>query len=178
MKFKLLIILLVVLMMTGCVEGDPESLSITLNPGTDTIEVNSSFLDAGAKATLNITRSHPVEVVENTVDITQVGTYRIVYETTYQNVTRSIFRVVHVVDETPPQIFLNSGVDTIFVNDVWEDAGVEVIDQSGLAVSLTVTGEVNISMIGEYQIYYIATDAFGNQSAITRYVSVIARPTS
>jgi len=176
MKIKLIFIVIFILFLTSCITYDQETLTLSLNPGVDTVEVNTSFTDAGAKATLEGRRNHRVVVIKNTVDITQVGTYHIIYETTYLSTKRQITRIVSVIDETAPILTLNQGIDTIYLNEIWIDAGVTVSDLSGLMVEVKVTGDVITSLVGEYQITYTATDAYGNQSIIFRYVSVISRP--
>lgn len=166
-------IALIGLLLVGCVESrDPETLTIALNPSVDTIEVGSTYEDLGATATLE-GNEYNVNVVENTVDTTRVGSYRIVYETSYRTVTRRVVRKVDVIDTTPPVITLKPGIDTVLVDTEWIDAGVEVTDNSGLDVEVEVQGDVVISMPGEYRITYIAVDAFGNRSEMVRSVFVV-----
>ena len=168
-----LLIALTGFLLVGCVESrNPETLTIALNPSVDTIEVGSTYEDSGATATLE-GQSHTVNVVKNTVDTQVVGTYEIVYETTYRNVTRRVVRVVDVIDTTPPVLTLKPGVDTVLVDTEWIDAGVEVSDNSGLDVEVEVQGDVVISMPGEYRITYVAIDAFGNRSEMVRSVFVV-----
>lgn len=164
-------ILFLIILFAGCTNANP-ALSIKLNPGIDTIEVNSEFNDAGAQATLNF-RKHSVSIIQNDVDVTKVGTYSITYQTTYENITKTITRYVDVVDQTPPTIALNPGIDTIIINNKWIDAGVSITDNSQLDVSLEVVGEVIISSVGEYKVKYIATDKYGNKTEAIRYVNII-----
>ena len=167
------VLLVLMLVLVGCTTPrDPETLFIALNPGVDTIEVGYDYQDPGATATLS-GQQHPYEVIENTVDVTKVGTYRIVYEVSYRGVTQHVTRIVDVIDTTPPDITLNPGVDTVILNGTWVDAGVTVSDNSGLDVTVVIDGEVVTSMTGEYRITYVATDAFGNQSEMVRFVHVI-----
>jgi hypothetical protein len=151
---------------------DPETLRISLNPGIDTVEVNSDFIDSGASATLE-GKDHSVEVIKNNVDITKVGLYEIIYQTTYSDNTLEIKRFVDVIDTTPPLISLIPGIDTIEKNSLWHDYGVSVSDNSNLDVTIVTEGYVTTSQIGEYQITYTAIDAQGNESSIIRYVHVI-----
>lgn len=172
MKRKLLILFLL-LTMVSCVDiRDPETLTLELNPGVDTVEINSEFTDAGANASLE-GNSYSVEIISNNVDITQVGTYEIIYQTSFGDVTLEITRYVDVIDETPPTISLKPGVDTIIKDTEWIDAGVEVTDNSELDVTIEQRGQVSSSQIGEYQITYTAIDASGNESTIIRYVNVV-----
>ena len=160
--------------MLGCVidDRDPETLTIELNPGIDTVEVNSSYTDSGAKAFVE-GETHDVKIIKNTVDITKVGTYEIIYQTSFKTKTLEITRYVDVIDETPPNVTLNPGIDTITVKSIWTDAGVVVSDNSLLEVQIEIQGEVITDQIGEYQITYIVTDLYGNETRVTRFVSVI-----
>ncbi|MDY0140192.1 MAG: DUF5011 domain-containing protein [Candidatus Izemoplasmatales bacterium] len=176
MKRKLFIIIPVLftffIFSCSIVIKDPETLNINLNPGVDTIEVNQEFKDAGATATLE-GDSHPVSIIFSNVDITRVGTYEIVYQTKYNNITLETKRYVDVIDSTSPIITINPGIDTIVKNTEWIDEGVSVNDNSKLEVTITTEGYVTPSQIGEYHITYTATDIYGNESSITRFVYVI-----
>lgn len=152
---------------------DPVSLSIELNPGIDTIEVNTSFIDAGATAYLDGDIYEDMIVIENSVDSTKVGLYKIVYQTSFRRNDKRITRFVNVIDKTPPKLTLRPGIDTIKVGEPWLDPGVLAIDNSHLEVKITITGQVISWQIGEYIITYRARDYYGNISYISRYVSVI-----
>lgn len=179
LRKTIFILLLLVVGLTSCTYitttttlGD-FTLTIELNPGIDTVEVNGDFVDAGARAYLNDAPYNQVTVSENNVDITKVGRYSIVYQTTYGNETKEITRIIDVIDETPPEVSLNPGIDTIPLQGDWVDAGVTATDNSALDVRISVRGGVVDSQVGEYLITYIVTDASGNQTVITRYVHVI-----
>lgn len=170
---KVILMMGLLLVLVSCAERqDPETLTLSLNPGVDTIQVGSTYEEPGAVATLG-GQNHTVSVVENTLDTDQVGSYRIVYETQYRGTVKRVVRHVDVIDTTPPVLTLNPGIDTVYLNSHWIDAGVSVTDNSGLEVTVEIDGEVVISMAGEYRITYVATDAFGNQAEIVRFVHVI-----
>ena len=167
-----LLFLTLVFLLTACVERDISTLDIQLNPGIDTVEVNTAHFDAGVTSTLE-GRPQRNYVVENNVDITRAGTYTIVYETVYRDYSKQIVRIVNVIDQTPPRIELNSGVDTLRVGETWIDAGVTVSDNSHDPVDVTVSGYVDEQTPGTYIITYTATDASGNVSTRERYVYVV-----
>ena len=146
-------------------------LEIALNPGVDTVEVFSNYVDAGATARFG-TKSVQV-TVESYVDITKIGQYFVYYSATYEGVTVQIRRSVMVIDETAPVLRLNSGIDTIILGTEWIDAGVTIVDNSNEILTATVVSNVNIDMVGEYTVTYTATDSSGNTSTIVRYVNVI-----
>lgn len=155
----------------GCVPIGEADVSIVLREGVDTVEINATFADAGAKATAGWLPLS-VEVVENTVDVSRVGYYRIVYRCTYQDIVKEVVRYVAVVDEVPPVVVLNAGVDTILKGDPWTDAGVTATDDGGTP-AVEVRGVVTSDIPGEYIITYVATDGAGNETVVVRYVNVL-----
>jgi len=174
MRRTLLLITLLILIfgLISCTVPDENSLYITLNPGIDTIGIDEEHVDAGAKAKYGF-KLLDVEVVENTVDVTTVGTYQIVYRSVYLEYENSIIRYVTVVDNHPPLVSINPGIDTIFIGSSWIDAGVSVADDSGTPVTISIDGTVNIWIADEYEIVYEVTDQSGNKTIVTRFVNVL-----
>jgi len=131
---------------------------LRLNPGQDTVEINTEWTDAGALFVLN---NVLIEMTtEDEVDITSLGIY-------------SIMRYVVVTDQISPEIKLNLGIDTVIIGNEWTDAGVTISDNSDEAIGAVITGSVDINTPGRYQIIYTATDSSGNDNSVTRYVTVI-----
>lgn len=148
------------------------ALEASLNPGIDTVEINSSFTDSGVTASYG--KQKPKVVVEtNTVDVTKVGTYQLIYLVTYQSRSLRITRVVTVIDSIPPVVTLLPGIDTVRVGGSWVDAGVDTHDNSNGLISVVVSGTVNTQLLGKYQITYTVTDPSNNQTVLIRFVSVI-----
>jgi hypothetical protein len=148
----------------------PSTYKFVLNPGNDTVEINTTWLDRGAYLDLE---TENIEVAGNhQVDTKTLGTYQVTYEISYNEVIYRLSRIVIVVDQTPPKLTLNPGIDTIKVGETWVDGYVTVTDNSLGEVTIVVTGVVNTLQIGQYQIIYIATDSSGNTSQITRIVTV------
>lgn len=173
-KTIIAILFILILTLSSCSYiQDPAQLSIELNPGIDTLEINSSFIDAGAKAYLDGQIYEEMIVIENTVDTTKVGLYKIVYRTSFRQYDKSITRYVNIIDKTPPQLYLQPGIDTIKLGETWVDAGILASDNSHQEIRITQSGQVINSQIGEYIITYRARDYYGNTSYISRYVSVI-----
>ena len=158
-------------LLSGCIELS-QTLVIELNPGLDTVDINGHFEDAGATAAIG-RRTITVTIIENTVDLTVLGTYRISYQAVDLDQTVTITRIVTVIDETPPVLSLNPGIDTVEAGSDWVDAGVSATDNSNGTISIVVTGEVDTTTPGENAIVYTATDESGNRATITRYVHVI-----
>ncbi len=170
-KFTMLI--LMILILTSCTVPDENSLFMTLNPGIDTVGIHETFTDAGAKAQYGF-KNLDVEVIENTVDTSVIGTYVIVYHAVYLDYENSITRYVTVVDDIAPDVTLNPGLDTIFVGSVWTDAGVVAVDNSMDLLEIEVSGIVDTMVEGEYQVIYQVMDSSGNVTTIIRYVNVLS----
>ncbi len=166
-----LTIILMLFILGGCMTADETDVVIYLNSGIDTVEINSEFIDAGATSK-GFGLIVDNEVIFNNVNITELGSYLITYQVEYKNVTKTISRVVNVVDETSPTGTLNSGVDTIKVGSAWIDASVSTEDNSGDPVTIEIIGNVNTNIKGEYIITYLIEDSSGNQNSLVRYVSV------
>ena len=135
-------------------------------------EVHTPFNDPG----VNYDTYHTL-IVEGDVDINTLGTYVIEYTVEDGLGQRSITatRTVIVQDTIPPDIVLLEGVDTIFVGDSHDDAGVVVEDNHDPNPTLTIHSEVDVSVPGRYEITYIASDSSGNETVITRVVHVVER---
>ncbi len=172
-KLLWMLILLLTVFLSSCQEPSAEFIVIRLNNSVDTIEIGTTYVDPGATAKYGLATLEVV-VISNTVDTNALGTYEIIYEATHNNFVKSTKRIVTVIDETPPLIVLNPGVDTIYSDETWIDAGVVVTDLSGGNITVTQMGTV-LSTPGEYMITYLATDESGNSSTKVRYVNVISR---
>ncbi len=171
-KLSMLMIVFLLITLSSCISITSDSLTINLNPGVDTVEVGQTFTDAGVTASYGYRILTPT-ITENTVDTTRVGTYHIVYEITYLDFVKTVIRMVTVIDHTPPVLSLIAGVDTIVIGSTWSDAGVNMSDNSSDSVDLTIIGEVNVNVAGEYTITYHAEDSSGNTAEIVRYVNVV-----
>lgn len=172
MKKIIFIIFIIIsaLSLSACIDPSLDELSITLNPGIDTVELESSHTDAGATAFYGTTELE-VEVVSSNVDVASVGVYEIVYQASYLNIEKTITRKVTVVDEMLPIVTLNSGQDTIYVGDPWTDAGV----YSTEFMNVYRTGNVDVNTPGEYVLTYRITGRGGIEVFLYRYVNVIER---
>ncbi len=149
-----------------------QSLSISLNPGVDTIEVYDNFTDAGAVAFYN-NEDVAVTVVENTLNTLVPGAYYIKYQAEFNEKVVQIYRVVIVVDSTKPVLTLKEGVDTIKLGEEWIDGGIDSVDNYSEELLIEIDGEVDTNTVGTYTITYIVTDEAGNEARIIRIVDVV-----
>jgi hypothetical protein len=148
-----------------------DEITLVLETGQDTIEINTEWVDVGAKFVVN-----DAEYLMSTTDEVNeslLGLYEIGYTYEYQSETYTITRYVIVTDQTAPVMELNLGVDTVEVGATWTDTGVTVSDNSLETITPVVSGTVNTDIADTYEITYTATDSSGNISTIIRYVTVI-----
>ncbi|MBC1890073.1 DUF5011 domain-containing protein [Listeria booriae] len=119
--------------------------------------------------------SSQIQVVGE-VDTTTPGDYELVYTVTDRHGGETYhIRVVHVVAESP--VF--SGVEDITIEQgtVFDPReGVEAIDAYG-SYEFSVTGDVDINMVGVYTLTYEAVNAYQQKTKIERQVEVAATET-
>ena len=94
---------------TQTTETTTEEIYVSLNPGLDTVEINTDWTDAGAL--LHVGDNQYEMQADGTVDPTTLGLYVITYNFTL-DIEYVIQRFVVVEDRTPPIITLNPGIHT------------------------------------------------------------------
>jgi hypothetical protein len=168
----------VLIMLSGCgwFGGDDDEptdeVSLELVTGQDTVEINTSWQDKGAQLVVN-GQVETTVFSSSDVDVSQLGLYEAEYQAVHDGTVYSVKRYVIVTDQTPPVLTLNPGVDTLQTGETWEDPGAEATDNSGETPTLTVSGSVDTTKPGTYEITYEAVDSSGNRTRLTRYVHVI-----
>jgi hypothetical protein len=166
------ILISILLLLSGCIEPSLDKLTITLNPGVDTIDLGETYQDPGATSLYGFIDVE-VTIKSNNINIHEEGTYEIIYLATYKTISKEQKRIVTVIDQTPPVLMLNPGIDTVILGESWTDAYITITDNSGMNITVEVTGEVNTSLKGTYIITYRAFDQNENESIVYRYVEVI-----
>ena len=162
------------ILLTGCdglLDQVQTATTIAALQGNDTVEINTTWTDPGAK--LYVGTTEYIATTTDTVDTTTLGLYEIDYGYEYAGENYTVTRYVIVVDQTPPTLELEAGIDTLKVGTTWTDEGAKVVDNSLETLTIIVTGTVDTSTIGTYTITYTATDSSGNTASIVRYVDVI-----
>ena len=169
---KIIGLLFLILLLTGCV---PQA-DFTLEAGKDTIEVFEEHVLNGCTATIEEV-SYSMDVVENPVDTQVLGEYIVQYETEVNNKIYTCQRVVFVIDRTAPQVMLMPGIDTVYIGETWEDAGVSVTDNYDTSVQVIVNyssfgvdggNPMVFTTIGMYEVIYTAYDESENETTITK----------
>ena len=154
---------------------DTTSPVLTLNGDVIvTLEVGTSYEELGASA--NDIVDGIVEVlIKGEVNSEVVNVYNLTYSATDKegNVS-SLTRVVNIVDTTAPKLILNgSSVVTHEAGLPYVDAGVNVNDNYDKEISVTIEGEVNSNLLGEYTLIYTAEDSNKNKTQLVRLVKVV-----
>ena len=174
-KILFILVLVFTIILSGCdlinPEDDSPLIDFILVDGQDTVEINTEWIDAGATLVVGTLIFDGTST--GSVDITTIGLYKIDYSFEYEGLSYTKVRYVNVVDQTSPVITLNLGIDTIIVGETWEDTGSLVTDNSLEELTIAVTGTVNTSTVGVYEITYTAEDSSGNIATKIRYVTVI-----
>lgn len=143
------------------------------------VEVNTEFVDPGAKASFRFHDYSDNIITDSDLDMSRLGTYTIRY--TFEKYQKSVERDIQVVDTSAPVIKLN-GNDSIrvFENTSFEDPGYSAIDNYDGDVSALVsvdTSQLDMLTQGTYTITYRVNDSSGNSSEVTRQVEVCVDPT-
>ena len=149
--------------------------SLSVVGGDQRIELNSHYIEAGAKGRRFFQDVSDEIQISGTVDTQQLGEAVITYQ--LGNTIKT--RTVEVVDTTAPQITLIGEAEMhIFEKETYQEPGVEISDAScvdGQSL-LSIEGAVDTQMPGEYELVYTARDASGNEASISRKVIVEKDP--
>ena len=144
-----------------------------------TLEVHSSYTDAGASAHDNYDGDISGKIITTgTVNIDKLGDYTISYDVTDSsgNKAVTVTRTIHVVDTTKPVITLKGETSvTIEINSSYKDAGASAMDNydGDITGKIVVAGTVNTEKTGDYTISYNVMDSSGNKAdTVTRIVHV------
>lgn len=165
---------------TLIIRADDQLPVITLLGQNETIEKNTTYVDAGATAFDNIEGNITSRIITvNTVDESQAGVYFVTYNVSDLSGNRApeVRRQVTVVEDlTPPTVTLNGAnplIHSVLIPFV--DPGVTAIDNPGsrnISNLAVVSGAVNVNAIGDYILTYEVADNFGNTTVIDRTVQV------
>ncbi len=156
------------------------TLPVLSRIGADTVytEVGSVYTDLGATASDFFFGSITSSItVTSTVNINKVGAYTVTYQVmdAAGNAAVSISRTVMVRDTQIPVITI-SGSNPLYISvfSTFNSPAATVADNYNNGLLYQVTGTVNTSILGTYQLFYNAKDSSGN-SAVTKILTVIVR---
>ena len=156
---------------------DPSLTILGNNPFNLQINTDFDSVDPGVIAfDYNGNDISSYVVKQGDLDISNVGNYEVLYIATDLSGHQTIKnRIVTVYDDILPVITLNGDmvVDHL-VNTPYIDAGATVIDNNDTNPVLITTNNVNVGVLGTYQVIFNAVDNDGNQAIpVTRTVNVI-----
>ena len=153
---------------------------ITLNGSpTVTIEVGTAYTDAGATVTDNYDSGLTASVDPNTLDTSTSGEYTLTYTATDSSSNEAIpvTRTVEVVDSQSPVITLSGSTTiTIEAGTNYVEPGFSATDsnEGDLSSSVIITGSVDSSNLGTYNLTYNVSDSSGNSAnTATRVINVV-----
>ncbi len=113
--------------------------------------------------------------VDSNVDQTKVGSYEIKVTAKYKKKSKTLTIKVDVVDKKAPEITLTGDAEmTVEVGATYEEPGCSAQDNydGDITDKVAVTGEVDTSKPGDYEVKYTASDSSGNEAEVTRTVHV------
>ena len=139
--------------------------------------IGSAYDDAGATGA--DTLDGVIDVVSTgSVDSNRLGQYVISYDASDANGNKAATktRTVAVVDLTAPELtLLGDGEVEINAGDEYDDVGAIGKDNvdGDISSNITVLSNVDISIPGEYKVTFSLKDAAGNESSVSRQVTVV-----
>ncbi|HTR18865.1 MAG TPA: immunoglobulin-like domain-containing protein [Candidatus Paceibacterota bacterium] len=143
-----------------------------------TLEVGSTYTDAGATASDNYDGDLTASIVTNNpVNTAVIGDYTVTYDVSdsSSNAALQVTRTVHVVDTQEPSITLiGDNPYVIEAGATYTDPGTTVTDNydTGLVATNDSATSVNTGAVGDYTVTYNAQDLSGNATTTTRTVTV------
>ena len=157
--------------------NENESLMFELvGPYEIDIELNDNYYEYGVKVVRNGEDiSNLININKSSLDTSKVGNYKVKYELLLDGNIEYIYRIVNVREYVKPQIILK-GDEIVYLslNDTYVEMGYEVIDNYdvGLNKKVSISGKVDTSIAGEYELLYSTVDSSGNMGSVKRLVIV------
>lgn len=168
---KKLLILISVLFLSACFP-ELEDIKTSLNPGFDIITVGESHIDTGCIITIDGIEND-MNVLSNSVNEELLGEYYINYSYNYNDDIYRCERFVKVIDDVPPIVTLNKGIDTIKVGDTFVDGLITFSDNYDNDLEVNIVNSVNTSIVGRYTVTYTVIDDSLNETVVIRFVNVV-----
>lgn len=159
----------------GVIDNLPPTITL-LGDALITLPIGTAYVEPGVTITDNVDANLTPEIIGE-VNNQLLGVYTLIYRATDSSGNQSeVTRDVQVVDLTPPVITI-LGDNPLFldVGGSFQDPGVTAIDAIAGEVSVTVSGSVDASTLGSYELTYTATDPSNNSAQATRTVEVVDR---
>ena len=154
---------------------------ITLIQGeTLNVVIGSSFTNEGATASDNVDGDLTSSIiVSEAVNTSIIGTYQIIYTVTDSsgNQAEDVIQIINVVDPNPPVIDLNGqqAINIELGNDYNDEGATANDNEDGdITSNIIISGTVNTSILGTYNINYNVEDSSGNNALeLIRVINVV-----
>ncbi len=143
-----------------------------------TVELNKSYKEYGAIATLDKTDISNSIKIQNNVDTKKVGDYKVIYSVTNTKGRKiqKVTRTVKVVDKKKPTLTLKKGSPyKIQFGTTYLEPGYTAKDNydGNLNNKVKIKGVVDTNKIGTYKLYYSVNDSSNNTTTKIRVVKVV-----
>jgi hypothetical protein len=138
-------------------------------------EVNTVYSDAGATYTDDFDDDLTIITSDHDFDVSILQSNIVTYSVTDSDGnTGTATRLVNVIDATNPVVVITSEeIITIFKDSAYFEEGATASDNSNETLTVTIGGDVDTSIIADYELTYTATDSSGNVHNLSRLVKVI-----
>jgi len=159
------------------IEGETVASVTNINktPPVVTVQYSTTELtkdDVVATLTADKEVKYPFAALNGKYTFSVNDKVRLPVKDTFGNVT-NVLLDVNWIDKDAPKIVLENQYEAISKGTEFnENDGVGVTDASVIPNDIIITGTVDTSTVGDYEIKYCATDIAGNTSEITKHVTV------
>jgi len=147
-----------------------------IGPSVLYMDVNSEYEEYGIKVIDdNVDISSLVKIDSSNLDVSKIGEYKVKYELDVDGNIEYIYRDVIVIDKKAPKLELRgSDIVYVIVGSSYYEEGYIVSDNydTDLDDNVSITGKVDTSKIGEYELIYSVSDSSGNKTSVTRKIVV------
>ena len=151
-----------------------------LGDNPQSVEAGTAYDEQGATATDNFDGdiSHQIIIGSGSVNPNVIGMYFVTYRVTDSSGNQSsiVIRTVNVADTIAPEISLiGDDPQSINIGDPYAELGATALDsfEGDLTSEIVIdAAAVDTSMIGSYPVTYTVADSSGNETQVTRTVTV------
>ena len=139
---------------------------------TEYVLIGTDYKEKGIKVLFNNRDVSDKVIISGNIDTTALGNYKVKYQ--YDN--EYIYRNVMVIDNVAPKIELIGGEEVyLLLGGSYQESGYRVSDNYDDVsnIDISVTGNVNTSLEGEYYFTYTARDSSDNVGSVKRKIVVV-----
>lgn len=179
-NIKLIIISLIITILLILVEvfliiqfcGDP--IVYLKGTSTEDVEYGSIYEDKGINAYTKLKDISNEIIIENNVDTSKIGKYRVTYKVPYLDKYKVYTRDVNVIDSKAPEIkLIGESEQTIEYGENYTELGYTAVDEyDGDISNKVVVTNVEIDK-NNYETHYKVEDSSGNVSEVVRHIKTV-----